>query len=128
MLSSRAKGICLKYPILSALVFLPTLLAAQTVSLNPLEQDFKDSLSGAAMEGQSSRDGKEGASPDKYNIEKVEKTGGDNWTFHVKLSFNGQAMVVPIPLEVKWAGDTPVITVTDKGYPGMGTYTARVVV
>ena len=37
-------------------------------------------------------------------------------------------MTVPLPLEVKWAGDTPVITVTDKSLPGMGTYTARVVV
>lgn len=128
MLSSRAKGICLKYPILSSVILVPALLAAQTVSLNPLEEDFRDSLSGATMEGQSSRDGKDGVTPDKYNIEKVEKTGGDNWTFHVKLSFNGQAMVAPVPLEVKWAGDTPVITVTDKGYPGMGTYTARVVV
>jgi hypothetical protein len=29
---------------------------------------------------------------------------------------------------VKWAGDTPVISVTDVGVPGLGTYTARVVV
>ena len=42
-------------------------------ALNPLEQEFKDTLTGATMEGQSSRDGKEGVSPDKYNIVKVEK-------------------------------------------------------
>ena len=29
---------------------------------------------------------------------------------------------------MKWAGDTPVITLTDQALPGMGTYTARVVV
>ena len=105
------------------LYLVPLLLA-----LNPLEQEFIDTLTGATMEGQSSRDGKEGVSPDKYNIVKVEKGNGDNWTFFVKIAFRGQEMTVPIPLEVKWAGDTPLIMVTDKGYPGMGTYTARVVV
>jgi hypothetical protein len=29
---------------------------------------------------------------------------------------------------VKWAGDTPVITLTDMTIPGLGTYTARVMV
>jgi len=28
---------------------------------------------------------------------------------------------------IKWAGDTPVIEITDLSLPGMGTYTARVV-
>ncbi len=31
-----------------------------------------------------------------------------------------------LPLTVKWAGDTPVITLTDMMVPGLGTYTARV--
>ncbi len=124
-----AKGISLKYPILSTLAFLvPALATAQTVSLNTLEREFRDGLTGATMEGLSSRDGQEGVSPDKYSIQKVEKTGGDGWTFHVKLAFSGQETIVPVQLDVKWAGDTPVITVADKGYPGMGTYTARVLV
>jgi hypothetical protein len=110
------------------LLALSSALMAQPAALTTLEQEFKDSLTGALMEGQSSRDGKTTVSPDKYNIEKVEKTGGDNWTFFVKLAFRGQETIAPIPLEVKWAGDTPVIMVTDKGFPGMGTYTARVVV
>ncbi len=115
-------------PVRYLICLVSTALYAQTVSLNALEQEFKDSLNGALLQGQSSRDGKEGVSPDKYDVVKVEKSGGDNWTFHVKVSFRGQEMTVPMPLEVKWAGDTPVLTVTDKGYPGMGTYTARVVV
>lgn len=110
------------------LLFSFTLAAQTPATLNPLEQEFKDSLTGALMEGQSSRDGKESVSPDKYNIEKVEKGAGENWTFFVKIPFRGQEITAPIPLEVKWAGDTPVIMVTDKGFPGMGTYTARVVV
>ena len=35
--------------------------------------------------------------------------------------------MIPLPpLEVKWAGDTPVITLTDLAIPGLGTFTARV--
>ena len=29
-------------------------------------------------------------------------------------------------LPVKWAGDTPVISLTNKAIPGFGTFTARV--
>jgi hypothetical protein len=120
--------ISVRYLIFSFSCLVSTALYAQTVSLNALEQEFKDALTGAILQGQSSRDGKEGVSPDKYDIERVEKASMDNWTFHVRLSMRGHEMTMPIPLEVKWAGDTPVITVTDKGYPGMGTYTARVLV
>ena len=34
---------------------------------------------------------------------------------------------MPLPVSIKWAGDTPVITLTDLSIPGMGTYSARVV-
>jgi hypothetical protein len=35
---------------------------------------------------------------------------------------------VPLVIPVKWAGDTPVISVTDLSIPGAGTYTARVMI
>ena len=103
-------------------------LQAQTPALNQLEKDFQDSLTAVVLEGQSTRDGKEGTSPDRYNIEKIVKSGDDAWTFFIKVNMQGQEMTLPLPLDVKWAGDTPVITLTDKSLPGMGTYTARVVV
>ena len=112
MLSSSQMRLCF------TILFATLALTAQTAALNGLEKEFKEALTGATLEGQSSRDGKEGVSPDKYNIEKIEKTSEGNWTFFVKVSFRGQEMTVPMPLEVKWAGDTPVITVNDKGYPG----------
>ena len=101
-------------------------LSAQTPSLNALEKEFQDSMQGVTLEGQSTRDGKPGLSEDKYEIEKVVKTGDDQWTVYAKIEFRGQAMTVPLPLEIKWAGDTPMITLTDQSLPGMGTYTARV--
>lgn len=113
---------------LSTLLLLTASLQAQAPALSPLEKDFQDSLTNVILEGHSTRDGKEGMSPDRYNIEKVVKTSEDAWTFYVNVSFQERQMTLPLPLEVKWAGDTPVITLTDKGLPGMGTYTARVVV
>jgi len=103
-------------------------LSAQTVPLTALEKEFQDSLAGVTLEGQSTRDGSPGLSEDKYTIEKVVKTGEEQWTFYARVEAKGQTMTVPLPLQVKWAGDTPVITVTDQAFPGMGTYTARVVV
>ena len=43
------------------------------------------------------------------------------------MQCGGRDWPVPIPVLIKWAGDTPVITLTDLAIPGMGTYTARVV-
>jgi hypothetical protein len=103
-------------------------LFAQTVSLTTLEKEFQDSMAGVALEGQSTHDGKPAVAEDKYAIEKVVKTGDDQWTFFARVDFKGQTMTVRLPVQVKWAGDTPVITLTDQALPGMGTYTARVVV
>jgi len=101
-------------------------LPAQTVALNALEKEFQDSMAGVALEGHSTRDGSPGVAEDKYGIDKVVKTGDDQWTIYAKVDMKGQTMTVPLPLQVKWAGDTPVISVTKMKVPTMGTYTARV--
>jgi hypothetical protein len=103
-------------------------LLAQTPNLTALEKEFQESMTKVTLQGQSTRDGKPGVFDDKYNIEKIEKGSGDNWTFYVRVAMQGKEMTLPLPIEVKWAGDTPVITLTDKTLPGMGTYTARVVI
>ena len=35
-------------------------------------------------------------------------------------------LTVPVPVQVKWAGNTPVITVEKVAIPGLGTFSARV--
>jgi hypothetical protein len=37
-------------------------------------------------------------------------------------------VTLPLPLEVKWAGETPVITLTDLKILVLGTFSARVVI
>ena len=45
-----------------------------------------------------------------------------------RIQFGGKDVTVPLVVPIKWAGDTPVISVTDLSVPGVGTYTVRVVV
>jgi hypothetical protein len=59
-------------------------------------------------------------------IDKVSKVAGDTWLFQTRLKYGSREIPVPIPLTVRWAGDTPVITLTDLSIPGVGTFTARV--
>jgi hypothetical protein len=111
-----------------AILSMVDILAAQAQSLTQLEKEFQDSMTAVTLEGQSTRDGRDGVSPDKYSIEKVVKQSGDTWMFYAKVEMKGQTMTIPFPIQVKWAGDTPVITMTDQALPGMGSYTARVLV
>ena len=93
-----------------------------------LDRKFTEMMKGVTLMGRSTRlsDDKV-ATGEKYVIEGVSKVSGDTWLFRARFNCCGQNNVVlPLPLTVKWAGDTPVITLTDLSIPGMGTYTARV--
>jgi hypothetical protein len=93
-----------------------------------LEKQFEQMMTGAALVGRSTLDGKDGLSgEERYSIDRVAKLSGDVWMFQARMKLEGHEIPLPIPVTIKWAGDTPVIEVTDTGIPGMGTYTARVV-
>ncbi len=94
-----------------------------------LEKKFQDTLSGVTLVGYSTRLNKPGLSgEERYVIESVSKMTGDLWLFHARLRFGSHDLPLPLPITVKWAGDTPVITLTDVSIPGLGTYTARVLI
>jgi hypothetical protein len=94
-----------------------------------LEQKFALALSGATLAGHYTVDGRSGTpSEDRYAISKVTKLEGEVWKFDVRIVYGQHDVTLPLPLTVKWAGDTPVITLTDLAIPGLGTYTARVLI
>ena len=66
------------------------------------------------------------ACADRYRILKAVKADGDNWTITSNIEYKGFGIPVEMAIPVKWAGDTPVIEVTDMKVPGIGTFTARV--
>jgi hypothetical protein len=89
---------------------------------------FVQSMTGVTLVGQSTRLNREGVfGPERYHIDGVTHVSGDTWLFRARMKYHDTELPVPIPLTVKWAGDTPVITLTDLAIPGAGTYTARVV-
>ncbi len=93
-----------------------------------LEQNFQKSLSGATLVGHFTMGEEKELREEKYTIEKVSKISDGLWLFQVRIQYGSRDVTVPVPLNVKWAGDTPVITLTDFSIPGLGTYTARVLI
>jgi hypothetical protein len=96
-----------------------------------LERQFEQTMSGATLVGFFTTEGaetKQGLKPERYTISKVAKASGDHWTFFVRIQYGEHDATLPLALEVQWAGDTPVITLTDLLIPGFGTFTARVLV
>jgi hypothetical protein len=58
----------------------------------------------------------------------VSRVAGDAWLFQMRFQYGNHDVPVPVPIRVTWAGDTPVLTLTDVPIPGYGTYTARVLI
>ena len=100
-------------------------------ALSPNEQRFQEMLSGVTLTGHFTITGEEDSSTlreEKYTIIKVTKLSDDYWLFFARIQYGGRDVTVPLKLEVKWAEDTPIITLTDLELPNLGTYTARVII
>lgn len=94
-----------------------------------LEKEFARNLSGATLVGRFSIEGKAEsakAGTDRYEIEKAEKVGGSRWLITARVKYGKHDLKVPVPVDVIWADDTPVIELTDLTIPGLGTFTSRV--
>ncbi len=92
-------------------------------------KNFEQRMSGSKLVGRFTIDAKEpeNSNVEEYhilNVRKLEK--GDYWEFKARIKYGDHDLTVPIPVEVKWAGNTPVITVDQLTIPGLGTFDARV--
>jgi hypothetical protein len=65
---------------------------------------------------------------DKYTIVSVVKRDGDSWTVNAKMKYGEKELILPVPVRMKFTGDTAVLSVEDLGMPGGGTYTARLLI
>lgn len=100
------------------------------VSLNEAERAFQKQLSNVILNGRFTVEGKpEEAKPEKYQIYGVTKIGKHNWLVKARIAYgpgSENLPPLPIPVQVHWAGDTPVLSLTDLTIPGVGTFTSRV--
>jgi len=91
------------------------------------ERKFEEMMTGVTLVGHSTSTTREGiGGEERYAVDKVSKLAGDVWVIQARIKYGSSDLAVPIPVTIKWAGDTPVITLTEVSLPRMGTYTARV--
>lgn len=97
----------------------PTSAAAK---LSAAEQTFVDSMSKSVLVGSFTIDGKEDTTPrpERYGINGVTKVEGANWIVSANIKYGDNDITIPVPVEVHWAGDTPMIQVTNLSLPGLG--------
>lgn len=92
-----------------------------------LEKEFTEKMRGAALVGRSTTWNKEELSgEERYQIDKVSKIGNDLWMLQVRMRLGNREIPMPVPVAIRWAGDTPMIQLTNVAIPGTGTFTARV--
>ncbi|MBM3736731.1 MAG: hypothetical protein FJW39_13195 [Acidobacteria bacterium] len=91
-----------------------------------LESEFEKMLSGATLVGRFSSFKSDQLRQERYTVGKVSRLAGDTWIINARIQYGENDYTVPVPVTVLWAGDTPVITLTDVGLPGRGKFTARV--
>jgi hypothetical protein len=99
-------------------------------SQEELEASFKTLLTKATLSGRWSpiNNAQLGAEKkdNKYSIVSATKISGDQWVIRARMHYGQNEMVVPVPVQVKWSGDTPVIIVNNFSVGGNQSYTARV--
>jgi hypothetical protein len=103
----------------------------KTPTQEELFEKFKTTLTGATLVGNFTVLGQEEQNlrREEYTISSVQKLDeGDYWLFKARIKYGDTDRTIPMPLEVKWAGTTPVITLDNVTFPGMGTFDARVVI
>jgi hypothetical protein len=117
---------------LLALLFVggAALAAAAQTDRAALERSLQETLDGARLVGQFTVVGGDGASrppqADQYAVSRLERDAEGRWVFNVSMSYGTQQHTMPVPVTIEWAGDTPMITLTEQTIPGLGTFTARV--
>jgi hypothetical protein len=66
--------------------------------------------------------------PEEYTILSAMKAEqGEMWLLTARVKYGGKDVTLPMPIEILWAGSTPIITLEKATLPGLGTFSARVV-
>jgi hypothetical protein len=100
------------------------------VELSEKELAFQELLTNAKLRGKFTIPGKDDGNKlteEEYTIIRVSKTSEkDLWVFMARVKYGKNDYTVPLTLNVQWADDTPMITLTDLTIMGQGPFSARV--
>ncbi len=84
-------------------------------------------LSGVKFIGKFTMDGSDASKTEEYTISKCEKLPeGDLYRMTARIKYGDTDSEIPLDLPIRWSGSTPVITLDNFWIPGMGTFSARV--
>ena len=97
----------------------------------PREQRIANYLTGAKFVGSYTIDAKGLRDPKEeiYTISKAEKLPeADMYRLTARIQYGDTDGEFPMDLKILWAGNTPVITLDKVWIPGLGTFSARVLI
>jgi hypothetical protein len=89
--------------------------AVDPASLTDLEREFAERMRNVVLEN-----------PERYEIERVTKVDDTRWRFETRITYASVDATLPVTVPIVWAGDTPMVSITDFTIPTLGTFTARV--
>jgi hypothetical protein len=95
-----------------------------------LYKQLEELLTNAKLTGNFTITGKEldKLTKEEYTILSATKAdAGEMWLIKARIKYGGKDVTVPMPIEILWAGKTPVITLDKTTIPGLGTFSAHVV-
>lgn len=110
---------------------------AEKLDRATLEKQFREMLTGVVFDGTWQMITAAGLAEngrmseprsDKYTLSEATKVFDDHWIIKARIQYADKDVTIPVPVRVVWAGDTPIITLDGLGLPGLGTYSARVMV
>jgi hypothetical protein len=102
---------------------------ADEVAQEKRVQQFSELMQNCTLVGSFTVDGQnaEPAKPERYEIESAVPAADDLWVFTVRIKYGKLDTKLPVTVPVKWAGDTPMVTLTNASIPGLGDgFSARV--
>ncbi len=65
---------------------------------------------------------------DEYTITSATHVSGNFWLLTSRMQYRDIDITLPVPVVIRWAGTTPVITLEEVTLPGMGTFSSRVLI
>jgi len=101
---------------------------APAVEMNAAERQFQESMSNVTLTGFFTVGDSAETREDKYTIGRITKIGDDLWNFEASIEYNKRTFKATIKVPVKWAGDTPVLTLSNYLIKGHGVYSARILI
>ena len=96
-----------------------------------LYKQLEETLTGAKFIGKFTTLGKDEdkLKAEEYTIVSAKKAEhGEYWLIMARIKYGDKDATIPVPMEILWAGTTPVMTLDKISLYGFGTFSARVVI